>query len=541
MTVVKEKEEGKINWLKYKINYGLTYEGMIVFIIVWEFVIVLILSTLSQPVMNLINAETWLKLDPDPIEKAGRLIYTYHALAYPFVAVVTFFVMKYMNVREKFKSRVKWPLFIGTMLSSATGILNAYVLPDAWLLHGLFIVGCGLSFYAGILLLIGVFPTKSFPERDPDAGRNIFVEQLALTLLVICILGSVLLGASVGAYFGNGLTVLQAEYFLRYDYDIGAYVGSVGGTWEKYPVLFVDAIKGHLHIMLGLIDVAILLMVYRYTVPDQKGRWYLISMLLAIPGFVIMSIGCWLVSISEWIYSNVEVDIHYLIYAGSAILVTVGLILALTGWSKTSKDVLGDSYESASWFTRIKAVFRDPLKFTMYFQFIWVNFVMTFTGIFLALSLHHDSILTERLGIISFRDGPYVIEETVARGHWHVLAVLSAILLLLFLINILDIQGKLRNIIAWCSFAGSILAFLPAAIYMYFPHFDQVWAKDWTKYASVEEFWVVNWPGLLSSQSWLTLLMDIGIALFAIIFTIFCFYQLIQILKGRKDVLDFPE
>jgi len=523
-----EKDEGIIPWLKYKINYGLTYKGMITFTIVWEFCIVLFLSTFSEPITGLLNVDPWMTLDPDPVEKAGRIIMVYHAISVPFIAVCTYFVLEFMDVREKFRSRVKWPLFIGSILASANALIFAYILPEAWILHGLFLVGMSLCFYAGVMLLIGVFPTKTFPKRDQDNNRNIFIAQLALALLTICILASVVLGASIGAFFGNGLTVLQAEYFLR-EYD-----------YITYPVIFVDGIKGHLHIMLGLIDVIILLVVYRYTVPDQKGKWYLISMLLAIPGFIIMSIGCWLVTISEWIHSFADVDIHYLIYAGSAILVTVGLILALTGWNKTSKEILGDSYESASWLTRAKAVFKDPVKLTLYFLFIWVNFVMTFTGIFLALSLRDDSILTRVTGMVSFRSGPVAIEDTVARGHWHVLAVLSAILLLLFFIEILGIQGKARIAMGWLSFAGSIIAFLPTAIYMYFPHFDQTWATDLDKYVDVLDYWSHNMP-LLPNLSLVNLVIDFGIMLLVITITIFCFHQLIQLLKGRKDVKEFPE
>ncbi|MFX0012974.1 MAG: hypothetical protein ACFFB2_04035 [Promethearchaeota archaeon] len=528
MTTV-QKTEGIIPWLKYKINYGLTFKGMITFTIVWEFCIILFLSTFSEPIKLVLGQPLFpITLDPDPIEKAGRLVMIYHSIAVPFIATCTYFVMEIMDVREKLKSRIKFPLFFGSILASANAVLFTYIFPEAWILHGLYLVGLSLCFYAGILLLIGVFPTKSFPPRDSENSRNILLEQVALTLLAICILISVVLGASVGAFFGQeGLSVMLAEYFLRHD---------------MYPYevaeLFIDAIKAHLHVMLALIDVIILLVVYRYTVTNQKGRWHLISMILVIPGMLILSLGAWFVtlnSVVDWPF-----DMHYLIYVGSAILVTVGVILAFTGWSKTSKEILGDAYESASWFTRTKAVFKAPVKFALYFQFIWVNFVMTFGGIFLALSLRGStdpegaSPLTNVLGLVSFRDGPLAIETTVARGHWHVLATLSAIILLLLCIDILDIQGLARKVMAWLLFAGSILAFGFALIYLYFPHLDQTWATNLTKYADVQEFWD-------ATAFWLPLVIDLGIMLFVIALVIFCFYQLIEIIKGRKDVINFPE
>jgi hypothetical protein len=500
---------------------------MITVTIVWLFIIVLFLSTFSEPVTAILGQKllpitlpTEL-VDGRDVEKAGRLVMLYHSIAVPFLAVCTFFVLDIMDVREKLKPHVKWPLFIGSLLASVSSISFAYLFPHGWVLHGLYLAGLSLCFYAGIMLLIGIFPTKTFPKRDQDTGRNIFVAQLTLALLTFCILVSVVIGAAVGAFFGNGLTALLAEYFLRHE-----------PMWNTaiYPILFVDAIKAHLHIMLALIDVVILLIVYRYTVPDQKGRWYLISMLLVIPGMLIMSIGAWLVTFGDIF----PFDPHYLIYAGSAGLVLVGVILAFTGWNKVSKEILADSYESASWFTRIKAVFKDPVKFALYFQFIWVNFVMTFGGIFLALSLRDDSVLTERLEIISFRSGPLAVETTVARGHWHVLATLSAVILLLLFIDMLDIRGIARKAMAWLLFAGSIIAFGLALIYLYFPHFDPKWAADTELYSSVRDFWS-------STQGLLPLIQNLGLVLLTIAIIVFCFHQLIEILKGKKDVTEWPE
>jgi hypothetical protein len=527
MTAKNESSRSKIDWLMKKINYGATYKGMITFTLVWEFVIILFLSTFSEPI-KLVLGQPLLPfvLDADPVEKAGRLIMVYHSIAVPFLAVCTYFVLEFMTVREKFKSRVKWPLFIGSLLASACGMAFAYIFPDGWLLHGLYLVGLSLCFYAGIMLLLGVFPTKSFPERED--GRSILLGQSAITLLAICILVSVIIGGAVGAFFGNGMIPLLAEYFLRpYDHN-------------TYAEILVDAVKAHLHIMLALIDVIILLLVYRYTVPDQKGKWYRISMILAMPGMLIMSIGSWAVTFNSEI--SYPFDMHYLIYAGSAILVTVGLILALTGWNKASKAVLGDAYDSASWLARSKAVITGaPVKFAMYFQFIWVNFVMTFGGIFLALSLRGPtdpegaSPLTKVLkDFVAFRDGPLAVETTVARGHWHVLATLSAVILLLLLIDMLDIQGAARKVMAWLLFAGSVLAFGFALLYLYLPHLDQTWAGDLTLYADVQAFWEAK-------AFWLPLVIDFGILLIVVALIVFCFHQLVDIIKGRRDVQDWPE
>ncbi|MHA1214884.1 MAG: hypothetical protein ACTSR2_05990 [Candidatus Hodarchaeales archaeon] len=529
-----EKQESSFlqrawTFLLYKLYYGATYKGMITFTIVWEFCIVLFLSTFSAPVVEIFGQP----LIPIVLEEGleaqmGRIIMLYHSLAVPFLAVCAYFVLEFMDVREKFESRVKWPLFIGSILASFSAITFAYVFPDGWILHGLFLVGLSLCFYAGVMLLIGVFPTRSFPKREGEGGpyiKGINIAQLALAILTTCVLLSVMLGAAIGAFFGNSMMPFLAEYFLR-SYELNS---------QFYEILWVDGIKAHLHVMLALIDAIILLVTYRYTVPDQKGKWYLTSMVLVIPGIVILSIGSWLVTISETHHLHDYFDPHYLIYVGASFLLFVALVLALTGWNKASKEVLGEAYESASWLTRIKAVFKAPVKLALYFQFIWVNMVMTGPGIFLAFSLKPDSIISRATDIVSFRDGPYFVELTVARGHWHVLAVLSSIVLLLFFIDYIDIQGLSRKVMAWLLFVGSIVGFGAAVIYMYGPHLDPN---------------VMNFLGDPTSEAYIAAtpiiqlmfyFIDIGIVLISIAIVVFCFHQLIEIIKGKKDVYEFPE
>ncbi len=541
-----ESTGSKIDWIRRKINYGATLEGMITFTIVYLLCIVLFLSTFSQPLEQLLGTTLIPKVWIDPSHtgpealaaKAGRLVMLYHALTIPFLAICTYFVLMIMDVREKFVSRVKWPLFIGSILSSMMGVSYAYLFPEAWLIHGLMLVGMSLCFYAGIMLLLGVFPTKSFPSRDAENSRNVLIAQITLTVTTVCVLISVILGASIGAFFGTDeMTAFLAEYFLR----------------EPYPDLalahlFVNAVKGHLHVMLLLIDVIILIVVYRYTVPDQKGRWYLLAMILTIPGALVASMGSWFVSFKDveaWTNITGGFDMHWLIYFGAAILVTVGVMITLKGWNKTSQEVLGDEYEKASWVTRAKAVFKDPVNFAMYFQFTWVNFVMTFTGIFLALSLYDDSVIPRRLlpNLPAFRDGPIAVETTVARGHWHILGVLSAVILLLFMILYLDVQGTRRKIIGWSSWIGSVIAFGLGVTYLYFPHFDMAWANnpgsgsifgDQGLYLNVIEYWK-------STAFWLPWVMDIGIVFISLGIIIFCFHQFLEIWNGKKDVEEWPE
>ncbi len=151
----------RLDWLKRKINYGATYKGMITFTIVWEFVIILFLSTFSEPVKLILGGPLLeLNLPMDDISRAGRLILLYHGLAVPFIAVCAYFVLEFMDVREKFKSRVKWPLFIGSILASANAILYAYIFPEGWILQ--WIISCRAFI---VFLCRSYASSRSFPNQ----------------------------------------------------------------------------------------------------------------------------------------------------------------------------------------------------------------------------------------------------------------------------------------------------------------------------------------------------------------------------------------
>jgi len=64
--------------------------------------------------------------------------------------------------------------------------------------------------------------------------------------MALCTLISAAIGGAVGAHFGNGFTAFLAEDVIRQPHDLGQ-----------------RAIIAHLHIMLTLIDVALLLIVAR--------------------------------------------------------------------------------------------------------------------------------------------------------------------------------------------------------------------------------------------------------------------------------------
>ena len=129
-----------------------------------------------------------------------------------------------------------------------------------------------------------------------------------------------------------------------------------------------------------------------------------------------------------------------------------------------------------------------------------MNFVVTLPGIYLAINLE------------SVRELPFEVEKAITTGHWHILATLTAVIMLLLTIDYLDIQGRARQISGWLLTVGSVVAFGFTVIYMFK---DQV---TWTYY-----------------------FFDLGLTLIVIAIVLFCVHELIEILKGKKDVTEFPE
>ena len=328
----KESDEGKTFSGRFQgmFKYGFgTYKGLVTLIIAYLTLAILFLGTFSQPIVEIFGKPI-IPIVLDDAYQISRIIMLYHSLAMPFLAAVVFLVLDTCNVREKFKSHVKWPILVGSLLASTMGLTFAYILQWNMIVHSLFIVGLCLVFYGGVALLIGTFPTKNFPDYEknkdgPYIGR-LNLEQLNIMLVAFCLLVTASIAAYVGSNYGNlvapalDFDSLLAEDWLRLEHD-----------------LYLRMIIAHLHNMLAMIDVAVLLIVFRRIKVTKI--WYLVAHILIIPGALITSIGAWLV------VPGFE-KAHVIINVGAAFLLSASLILVVFGFIQISKKILGGRYAS---------------------------------------------------------------------------------------------------------------------------------------------------------------------------------------------------
>jgi hypothetical protein len=418
--------------------------GLLLVAVAWDAVIVASLSPFSGPLRPL-GLVDLLGVDLSDAQRVGRIIMLYHSLAIPFLAALVYLVLDRVPMAadeaadERVRHSIVVPITIGYMLTSIGGMTFAYGGRN-WIAHGLYLVGLSLVFYAGVLLAVALWPSKRWTT---DPGRyahlsGVPLERLAFFLVAIFTLVSAAIGASAGAFFGNGFEAFLAEDIVRVD------------PHTTFQLMII----AHLHIMLTLIDVMILLLVIRtYGV---EGRAHKIAVPLTLVGTIIVTFATW--SVIGW------EGAHRVINIGSAFLLPGAILAAIWGLVRLVKEKSGD--RPASLGQKLRALLSDPVRLGIFFELIFVNVVVTGPGVYVAMNLE------------TYRLPAYLaVERTILVGHWHVLATLSAVIVLFLVADRLGTRGWLRQVVGWGLLAGSTLAFVFVNLYMFRqPGQEKAWA-----------------------------------------------------------------
>lgn len=388
---------------------------------------------LSGPMAELGIRDVWVKwfnIQLLPEEREGRIIMLYHSMAMAVVAIQVYIITAILKMKEHYKTLINATITVGFMCSMIFGLLFAYF-GHHWIFHGLFIFGLALIFFAGCALAVALNPwAKAYRvEKSEYANfRGIALERAAFFTMAVATLGSALFGAIPGSYAGNGFEMFLAEDLVR--------------EVNKAPLQL--SVIGHLHIMLALIAVALALIVGRWF--DFKGGLHKWAMPLMILGSITMTLGVWLVVPFEEIA-------HYIIYAGSVLVLLAALLLVIFGFRKLiAEGTRGNP--KARFYDKLKALLSDPLRFGSLWQMVYMNFVVTFIGIFMAIRL--DAVIRTW----SLRE-----ERVTLTGHWHMLATIIATILLLYYLDLIGLQGRVRKWLGWAVVIFSDVALGAAAVF----------------------------------------------------------------------------
>ena len=368
-----------------------------------------------------------------PAEREGRIIMLYHCIAMAIVAIEVYFITDSLQMKSHEQSTINGTVTAGYLLTLIFGMLFAYF-GHNFVFHGLYLFGLSLMFFAGILLAAALWPwRKEYRINDPAYARTrggVDLERVAFFTMAVTTLGSALFGAVTGSYWGNGHETFLAEDLIRVPHKNALQL----------------AVIGHLHIMLTLIAVAIALLVGRWV--DFKGRLHKLAMPLMIAGTIVVTLGVW----SVVPYESIA---HKIIYGGSTLILLAALFLVIYTWNKLIKERLADQkITKANFIQKIRALVHDPLKFGATWQMVFMNFTVSFIGIFMAIKL--DEI---------FRVWPAREERIILTGHWHILAALIATIILFYYGDMAGLKGRARRWYGWTIIICSDVAFAAVTVF----------------------------------------------------------------------------
>jgi len=424
-----------------------------------------------------------LKMDIVQAEREGRIIILYHSIAMAVVAIESYMITSLLKMKEFYKTAVRMLITVGYLLTMIFGMGFAYW-GHNWALHGLYITGLSLIFFAGILLVIALWPwNKEVYQPDKAFSRTkkgVDVERVAFFAAALTTVISALFGAIPGSFFGNGFEVFLAENIIRLPEK----------TTMEYSVI------GHLHIMLALIAIMITLIIGRWL--NFKGILHKIAMPLMILGTVVLNLGVW------GVVTPLEPIAHMIIYVGATPSMLAALMLVIFTWDKLIREGIAGIQKPNSW-QKLKALLRDPLRLGPTWQMVFMNFTTSFIGIFMAVRL--DEI---------FRVWPAREERIELTGHWHVLSAIIATIILLYYGDMIGLKGKLRQVYGWSIIILSDLAFGSVTIF----EMKRLFITEATQQQFVNS---------------LMLLMDFGLGLLLVILAMMMIWRLLDLFrkKGR--------
>ena len=415
-------------------------------------------------------------------EREGRIIMLYHSLAIPVVAILTYLITDSVPMKDRWRTSINATMTVGYPLVMVGGLGFGYFGRN-WVLHGVFVFGLALVFYAGCLLAAALWPWR--PEArtdDPERSRTrnrVDLERAAFFTMAAATLGSAVFGALAGAFYGNGFETFLAEDLIR----------------EPHHTVLQFAVIGHLHIMVALVAIATTLIIGRWF--GFKGIWHKLAMPLMILGTVLLTLGVW------GVVTPLEPVAHMIIYVGATPSMLAALFLIFYAFPKIIRDRLAGEEPKPGLGRKLAALVHDPLKFGSLWQMIYMNFTVSGVGIFMAVRL--DEV---------FRVWPSREERIVLVGHWHILSVLTASIILFYAADRLGLAGRARQWFGWLVIVGSDLAFAAVTVFglkrLFVPEYAQQRVVDITM-----------------------ALTDVGLILFLTVLAAFLMWRLADLFRPR--------
>ena len=397
----------------------------------------------SEPLTVLVGGEPLLPfvLNDDIMSRTARLVMIYHSLALPFFIANVFWILEHYEVRPKLLPTLKILLIPSAFIVGINGMLFAYT--RYRLFHELFTFGLLLVFIGGIVFIVSAWPVKGrFPKHNPRGStfRGLNLEYFNLVILAICIMVSAIYGALsaienfTGTIWGLGRDPIAflAEAIIR-----------KGIVFGGHHDIVQDMIVGHLHIQLAQSAAMVMLVAFRTS--NMKGKIYMYILMFTPIGVITLSYGAWVLN-------------HYIIWVGAGLLIVGTLIVSITGLKNVIKDKLGDDYRDASRGKKLRALFSEPVKMS-YYYLLMIAQLLVMPQIYVGLTT--DDYYRWHTMV--------TLEYNFNVAHWHQLAVMISVALMVHAIDFFQVKGRLKKILGWIFFIGFNLTFPFAMAHMVRP------------------------------------------------------------------------
>ena len=413
--------------------------------ILFIFVVIQVIwyMTFSEPLTVLIGGEPIFPflLDDTVISRTARIVMIYHSLALPFFVANVFWILQHYEVRPKLLPTLKILLIPSAFIVGINGMIFAYT--RLRLFHELFTFGMLLCFIGGIVFIISAWPVKGrFPKHNPRGStfRGLNLEYFNLVVLAICIMVSAIYGALAAIEnFTSSIWGLNREPIAF----LAEAIIRRGITFGGHHDIVEDMIVGHLHIQLAQSAAMVMLVAFRTS--KMSGNLYKYVLIFTPIGVITLSYGAWVLN-------------HYIIWVGAGLLILGTLIMSLVGLKKIIMDYLGDDYRDATRGQKIKALFKEPVKMS-YYYLLMIAQLLVFPQIYVGLTTDEyyrwHSMTT--------------LEYNFNVAHWHQLAVMIAVALMVHAIDFFGVKGRLKKILGWIFFVGFNLTFPFAMAHMVRP------------------------------------------------------------------------
>jgi len=386
-------------------------KALIAFAIVWDLVIV-VFGMLFAPPFQGANSSLGL---PDTLL---RLFYPYesmffHSLAIPFVAALTYVVLVIFRIEGRARTFIVAASTLGFVIASTSALYVVFNgdVPAAF--YALW-TGLGLSFAAGLGLMVALRPRRDESKGMKLKGRKLV--ELDVWLSVICLLAA----TTVGAYASSGSSQWGAEASFR---GFGLVVAS------------------HTHVVITIIDVALVAMIVRHFGGDTYEGIPGIFVKLGLYGILV---GLPTTTVTTFATVPMGVAAHNAITVFAGILLQASLfvmyaIMAVEGRRLRIRSPVG--------------IVKNIMAFGLLFIIFWVNVVVTLPGIYVAINMKSFVGLPNELAFIT--------------GHEHVLIALTAMALVMLIALVYNVKGRLGALAGLALTSGYIVSSGATVYYMF--------------------------------------------------------------------------